>query len=116
MILSEEKRRWLTDIYERYWPSIRHYCFTYMKNEADSDDMVQETFCRLATQQINFINDKHVRAWLFTTAGNLCKDRLRHWSNKVEPLDNNYALESKSAPDIETKLDLYDATMKLPLK
>ena len=116
MILSEEKRRWLTDIYERYWSSIWHYCFTYMKNDADSDDIVQEAFCRLAMQQIDFIHEKQVRAWLFTTAGNLCKDRLRHWSNKVEPLVNDCISESNGAPDIETKMDLYDATMELPTK
>ena len=116
MVLSEEKRRWLSDIYERHWPAIRHYCFTYMKNDADADDIVQETFCRLATQPIDFIHDKQVRAWLYTTAGNLCKDRLRHWGRKTAPLDDDSSLRSNETLDIETKLDLYDATMKLPVK
>ncbi len=61
----------------------------YMKNPADAQDIVQQTFLKLVEKSINFENADHEKAWLIRVCINLCKDSLKSsWRKKVTPLDS----------------------------
>ena len=59
-----------------------------MKNKADTEDMVQETFLRLLSTGKEFESERHEKAWLIVTASNLCKDALKKWWRKSENIDD----------------------------
>ena len=84
-VITDERQ--ITGIYNRHVDAVYRLCYSYMKNAADAEDMVQETFLRLIRSGKSFENDRHERAWLIVTASNLCKDQLKHWWRKTVALE-----------------------------
>ena len=78
----------ITEIYNRQLDTVYRICFSFMKNTADTEDMVQETFLRLIRSGIVFQSEEHEKAWLIVTASNLCKDNLKKWWRKTENIDD----------------------------
>jgi RNA polymerase sigma-70 factor (ECF subfamily) len=60
-----------------------------MKNPADTEDSVQDTFVKLITTRKDFENSEHEKAWLIRTAANLCKDKLRSMSRNNDSLEEH---------------------------
>ena len=77
----------LVQIYNRHVKTIYRICFLYMKNKADTEDMVQNTFLRLMNSGIVFQSQEHEKAWLIRTAINLCKDHFRSWWSRTLGLE-----------------------------
>lgn len=70
------------EAYEKYFGVIYKTCMMYLKNPADAEDAVSETFLKLIRQKEPFESEEHLRRWLFVTAKNDCKNRLSHWWRK----------------------------------
>src|SRR5699024_7041905 len=69
----------IEDIYNRHVNTIYRLCFVFMKNQADTEDAVQNTFIKLIASNIEFNSSNHEKAWLITTASNHCKNSLKYW-------------------------------------
>lgn len=78
----------ITALYDRHVDTVYRVCYSFMKNEADTEDMVQETFLRLLRAGHEFQSTEHEKAWLIVTASNLCKDSLKKWWRKCEDIDS----------------------------
>ena len=103
----------ITQIYNRHVDTVYRVCYSFMKNKTDTEDMVQETFLRLLSSGKQFDNERHEKAWLIVTAANLCKDNLKKWWRRVEPLDDySGLLAAPDGPDLSVK----EAILKLPPK
>ena len=101
----------ITEIYNRQLNTVYRICFSFMKNTADTEDMVQETFLRLLGSGVGFVSEEHEKAWLIVTASNLCKDTLKKWWRRTEDIDDP-ALGLQQPPfEIDSVLD---AIMRLP--
>ena len=50
--------------YEMYINDIYRLCFSFMKNQMDAEDAVQETFMRYYHQNRVFSTESHKKAWL----------------------------------------------------
>ena len=101
----------IAEIYNRQVNTVYRICFSFMKNTADTEDMVQETFLRLLSSGIGFVSEEHEKAWLIVTASNLCRDTLKKWWRRTEDIDDP-SLDLKQPPfEIDGVLD---AIMKLP--
>jgi RNA polymerase sigma-70 factor (ECF subfamily) len=62
-----------------------------MKNAADTEDAVQDTFIKMIKSGKVFESAEHEKAWLtwlIRTAANICKDNLRNWWRKHENLED----------------------------
>ncbi|MDF2542478.1 MAG: polymerase sigma factor [Herbinix sp.] len=103
----------IADIYSRHVKTIYRICFTYMKNVADTEDIVQETFIKLMKSFKAFENEEHEKAWLIRTATNLCKDNLRNWWRKRENLEDYGNIQGIDHFQSDTILE---AVMSLPDK
>ncbi len=103
----------IEEIYERHRMTVYRVCFAYMKNPADTEDAVQETFIRLIDKNPKFESEEHEKAWLIRTATNVCKDELKHWRRKNENIDDYPELQTEDA--IKTD-DVFQAVMELPDK
>ncbi len=53
------------------------FAYRYLRNAADAEDALAETFVRLYRHRGRLRPDSNVSAWLFTTLANLCRNRLR---------------------------------------
>jgi RNA polymerase sigma factor (sigma-70 family) len=78
----------LTRIYNRHVKTVYRVCFMYIKNQADTEDMVQNTFLRLMRDKTIFQSEEHEKAWLIRTATNLCKDHFKHWWSKTVGIEH----------------------------
>lgn len=74
--------------YNRQVDTVYRVCYSFMKNKADTEDMVQETFLRLLSTGKEFESERYEKAWLIVTASNLCKDALKKWWRKSENIDD----------------------------
>lgn len=77
----------LTELYERHLDTVYRVCFSFMKEPADTEDMVQETFLKLLSCGKTFSSAEHEKAWLIVVAANTCRDALRHWWRRKEDLE-----------------------------
>lgn len=103
----------ITEIYYRHVDTVYRICFSYMKNVADTEDMVQETFLKLMTHNRQFQSDSHEKAWLIVTAANTCKDELRRWKRRLEHLGPQSVSCNTTYEPYDNMLD---AILALPAK
>lgn len=99
----------ITQIYNRQVETVYRVCFSFMKNRAETEDLVQETFLRLIRSGKQFENERHERAWLIVTASNLCKDTLKNWYRRHEDIEEYPELVGESgfaSPVLEAVLEL----------
>jgi RNA polymerase sigma-70 factor (ECF subfamily) len=77
------------DVYRRYTPGLFAFLRRLAGRSAIAEELLQETWLRLATHARSLARDTNLRAWLFTVARNLYRshrrralldlDRLRFW-------------------------------------
>jgi len=104
--------REIADIYQRHGKTVYRVCFSSMKNPADTEDAVQDTFFQLIKAGPIFESEEHEKAWLIRTAGNICKNVLRNWWRKRDSLED---YENLHAGDFAMD-DVLGAVMGLPDK
>ncbi len=103
----------LEQVYSRNVNTVWHVCLAYMKNIQDAEDALQETFLRLIKSGKKFEDENNEKAWLIVTAGNVCKDLLKHWWRKREQIEDHE--NSLVFPEYEIDTTLL-AVMELPDK
>jgi len=103
----------IAELYERHKNTVYRVCFAYMKNVMDTEDAVQDTFCKMIKSGAAFENAEHEKAWLIRTATNLCKNALRYWWRKRESLEDHENLQSDDPFEID---GVFSVVMGLPDK
>ncbi len=94
------KQREVQELYEKFFDTVYRICFLYMKNEADTCDMVQETFLKLLLNEAKFDTQEKAKAWLIVTASNTCKSSLRMaWRKKRVVYEESMILEQVARDD-----------------
>lgn len=100
----------ITALYERHADTVWRVCYSFMRNEHDAQDMMQDTFMKLMNSSMVFKDQDHEKAWLIVTAANLCKDALKSRARLTEDIE---AHEELTAPEPEN-LGLKEAILSLP--
>ena len=105
----------VTFLFEKYADTVKRICFMYMKNDADSDDILQEVFLKLVQHNKPFRSDEHERAWLIRAAINRCKNLHKSfWRKNTDSLD---VVTIESAAEIEIKNnEMLKLVLSLPPK
>jgi len=104
----------IAEIYNRHVKTIYGVCFAYMKNPADTEDAVSETFIKLIKSAPMFESEEHEKAWLIRIASNVCKDVLKHWWRRKEDIAD-YSETLKTEDSLEYS-GLLKAVCSLPDK
>ena len=73
----------------------------YMRNQADRDDMFQETFIKYAQSSMQFESEEHKKAWLIRVATNACKDYLKRAERRNASLDDVAEYQQPAAPEAD---------------
>ena len=100
-------------LYARQVDLVYRLCFTFLKNKADAEDAVQNTFIKLLRSGKTFESADHERAWLIVTASNTCRDALRRASRRDLPLEDR---EAEAAVEEPLENEVLAAVLNLPEK
>ena len=104
--------------YDRYGTDVLRLCFMYMRNRADAEDALQETFLKIWRKLDCYEgrNQCSPRSWIMQVACNTCKDQLRKSWRKHEEypvtIEDLSSLGDASREDRELVMDV----MNLPEK
>ncbi|MFA6593784.1 MAG: sigma-70 family RNA polymerase sigma factor [Candidatus Buchananbacteria bacterium] len=83
-LAGEEKA--LEELIARYFKAVYGFVFSYVKNEAEAEDLTQVTFIKVWRGIGKFKRRKNFKVWLFTIAKNSALDFLK----KKKPLNFSF--------------------------
>lgn len=96
----------------KYSDMLYKICIVMLRNEQDTQDVMQDTFCKYLERKMPFASEEHEKAWLITVATNHCRNilnfRVRHPQIHIEELT-----EILAAPEHRENLT---ELLKLPVK
>jgi len=98
-------------ILNRYGDMLYRISVVLLKNHADSEDAVQETFIKYMLKSPDFSSENHEKAWLITVCTNNCRDILRKRSRTAgdsEEILRNIAVDEESHEILEALFALPD--------
>ena len=81
---------------ENYGDSLFRLACSYLHNEADAQEIVQDTLIQLLRYDPTFETSEKEKAWLMKTAANLSKNRIRfNKRHETEEFDERFFVEEK---------------------
>ncbi len=91
---------------ELYSTVVYRAAYSYTRNHADSEDIMQEAFMRLYRAEDSFESDENVKAWLIRVAINISKDYLKSpWIHKRAELDSGITYEGVEDRELDEAMD-----------
>ena len=106
----------LIKYYNIYSKTIYRLAFIQMKTKEQAEDILQDVFVKLMSQNINFESDEHLKAWLLRTTINCCKDHWKSaWFRKRASLDEIPENLTQTSSPISTGF-VTECVKKLPAK
>lgn len=91
----------LAGLYEETRTSVYAFAFSILKNHADAEDVLQDTYIRLHRAASTYRPEGKPMAYILTVARNLCYQRLREHSRRPEELSE----ELEGLPEAATVED-----------
>lgn len=99
---------------ELYGDMVFRLAYSYLKNRADAEDVMQETLLKLYTEPREFESADHEKHWLIRVAANECRKLLRSpWRRRTGPLDEAEEAVTFNRP---AQTELFRQVMSLPPK
>lgn len=99
---------------ELYGDMVFRLAYSYLKNRADAEDVMQESLLKLYVEPREFESPDHEKRWLLRVAANECKKLLRSpWRRRTDPLDE---AEEAAVFDRPAQSELFRQVMALPPK
>lgn len=91
---------------------ILHMAYSYLHNQNDAEDILQDTMVQLIKTKPHFENAEHEKAWLLRVCINLCKNRLKSPWSKYESVPEDYPADGIPVESVE----LFQAVSVLPIE
>ncbi len=102
--LRKDDRSVIDEIYSLYHLRLFRFALAYLKNEADSYDIVQEVFIKLWENRFNLSATTNFDAYLFTVARNTVISLLRKRITE-QKFQAQFASQSEEMPTVEGDID-----------
>lgn len=67
----------LNELIDRHREPLHRFIYRYLRNEAATEDVVQETFVRVYFKAAKYAPKSAVKTWIYAIALNLCRDQFR---------------------------------------
>jgi RNA polymerase sigma-70 factor (ECF subfamily) len=105
----------LAALIDRYADSVHAYLFRHSGNREDADDLLQETWVRVARSAKSFDTARRFRSWVYGIATNLARDLFRRRTTKQRAL-RTLAGSPPAMPGVDSveSGELRDQIAKLP--
>ena len=99
---------------DKYANLITRICFLYLKNEADTQDVLQSVFLKYLKHDKPFESEEHEKAWFIRVSINACKDILKNFFHShivsLDKVEQVFLTESPQHPEV------LEAVLSLPQK
>lgn len=87
---------------QSYANTLYRLAFSYCRNPADAEDVVQDVFVKYLKYPKDFLDEDHLRAWLMKVTVNTCRDLFRSpWRHRCcsleEAMETAELMEEESA-------------------
>ncbi len=69
----------------RHQTALYHFAYRQLRSGPAAEDVVQETFIRVAQNAADFKHEARFTTWVYTIARNLCIDQLRKGAHRKHP-------------------------------
>ena len=102
------------EAFRRYGDRVFSAAFSICRNREDADDTVQDTFLKYYTQNIEYIDENHLKAWLLRVAINRAKDISGTFWHRNRVSWEAY-MDELEFEEPEDRV-LFEAVMRLPEK
>ncbi len=76
-LIQQGDEQGLVDLMNSHRDAIFRFTFRFVYNEEDAAELTEATFLKVYQNAARFRPRAKVRTWIFTIAGNLCRDFLR---------------------------------------
>ena len=97
----------------RYGDTVFRLAYSYLKNRADGEYVMQDTLLKLYLARMPFQSPEHERHWVVRVAVNECKKLLRSpWRRRTGPLEE----AGEPVFDTPEQSELFRQVMALPPK
>lgn len=107
-------RQPVQELIERYQNNLYAIAFNICKNQADAEDVVQDTLIQYYTTSKDFEDEQHIRAWLIRIVINKAKNTtLAFWRRNRRSLEDYIETLTFENPESE---NLFEEVLKLPEK
>ncbi len=97
----------------RYMDTVFRLAFSYMKSQADADDITQNVLLKLYRYEGDFQSESHLKHWLIRVTINECRSAFRSLWRKTENIEDYANTLAMPAPEHR---ELLEAVMALPKK
>ena len=78
----EVTKDYISDLLDKYSDMVLRIAYTYLKNRADTEDIVQDVFLRIIDKKPSFNDESHEKSWLIRATINMCKNKVNMFWNK----------------------------------
>ena len=93
--------RGLVELMERHRESVFRFCYRFVSNEADAAELTEETFVRVYQNARRFRPKAKVVTWIFSIAGNLCRDALRKGKKRLNDVSLSSSVSGTESLELE---------------
>ena len=102
-----------TYLADKYMDTVFRLAFSYLKSQADADDITQNVLLKLYRTNTDFQSEAHLKNWLIRVTINECKQAFRSPWRRTEDIQD-YA--NTLALPAEEHHELFQTVMSLPAK
>src|ERR1700761_1001488 len=82
-LIREGDKRAFEKIFREYFKSLHAYAFTFMKDDKQAEEIVQNVFCRIWEKREQLKPDGSLRAYLYTAVHNESLNYLKHQKTRA---------------------------------
>lgn len=106
-----------TQLVEAYQKPLLNLCYMHLRDRAQAEDAVQETFLKAYRALPAYRGDCSWKTWLTRIAINVCRDMMRSaWFTRLNRFITPEDLPEHGAEDDQEAAELADAVMRLPAR
>ena len=102
------------EAFYKYGDRVFSAAFSVCQNRADADDVVQNTFLKYYSLNLDYQSETHIKAWLIQVAVNQAKDLMRSFWQRNKIAWDEYMNELPFEEPEDSRL--FEAVMRLPSK
>ena len=102
------------EAFHKYGDRVFSAAFSVCQNRADADDVVQNTFLKYYSLNLDYKSETYIKAWLIRVAVNQAKDLMRSFWQRNKIAWEEYMNELPFEEPEDSRL--FEAVMRLPSK
>lgn len=105
LLVSKGERKAFELLYDRYFDKLVWFAQSFTNDLHKAEDAIQEVFIKIIEAPEQYDRNKKFSTWIYTLAGNACKNLLRNEQNRSRLLEENRPQSSSHTDDKQLSLD-----------